>query len=241
VFDGRLDCDPRMENQFRPKIVSFSGIDGAGKTTQLLEFRIWLEQCGLNSILLTFWDDVVVLPRFREFVSHKAFKGDAGVGSPEKPLRRRDKNVTAWPLTAMRFFLYAADAINLRWKLRQLRKSSADVLIFDRYIYDELANLPLKRFPARTFVRLVARLVPKPDVAYLIDADPCAALARKPEYPLEFLQRNRESYLDMAGLHGGITIIEPASIEATAMKVKKAIRQQLSGFEGKLMELPVAP
>jgi len=234
------ECDPRMPNQFSLKIVSFSGIDGAGKTTQLLEFRNWLEQCGLRTILLTFWDDVVVLPRFREFISHKAFKGDSGVGSPEKPLRRRDKNVTAWPVTGVRFFLYAADAINLRLKVRKLRKSNAEVLIFDRYIYDELANLPLERFPARAFLRLVARLVPRPDVAYLIDADPFAALARKPEYPLEFLQRNRDAYLVTARLLGGVTIIEPASIEAMATKVKKAIRQELSGFEEKLTELPVA-
>jgi|SRR5450432_55483 thymidylate kinase len=224
-----------------PRIVSFSGIDGAGKTTQLLEFETWLRQSGLRTTLVTFWDDIVVLPRFRESISHKAFKGDAGVGSPEKPLQRRDKNVTAWPVTAMRFFLYAADAANLHLNIRKLRKSNTDVVIFDRYIYDELANLPLQNFLTRVFLWLAARIVPLPDVAYLIDADPTAAFVRKPEYPLDFLRRNRAAYLTLARLFGGVTVIEPASIAIVGMSIKKRMLQELSGSPSELSELPVLP
>jgi len=57
-------------------------------------------------------------------------------------------------------------------------------MIFDRYIYDELANLPLNHPVTRAFVWVVLKLVPKPDVTYVIDADPLRALARKPEYPV---------------------------------------------------------
>ena len=74
-------------------IVSFSGIDGAGKSTQISALEAWLNESGLRTTLLTFWDNVVCFSRSREFMSLKAFKGDAGVGSPEKPLQRRDKNV----------------------------------------------------------------------------------------------------------------------------------------------------
>jgi thymidylate kinase len=220
-----------------PRIVSFSGIDGAGKTTQLHECETWLRESGLRTTVLTFWDDIVVLPRFREFISLRTFKGDRGVGSPEKPLQRRDKNVTAWPVTAMRFFLYAADAVNLHLTVRKLRKRNVDVVVFDRYIYDELANLPLQSFLTRIFLWLVAGIVPHPDVAYVIDADPIAAFARKPEYPLEFLHRNRQAYLTLARLVGGV-IIEPASVEAMGMSVKKKMVRELLGSESELSELP---
>lgn len=88
----------------RVRIVSFSGIDGAGKTTQIEALTHWLLAAGLRVELLTFWDNVVVLSRLRESLSHKAFNGDQGIGSPQKPLNRRDKNVTSTPVTAMRFF-----------------------------------------------------------------------------------------------------------------------------------------
>jgi len=223
------------------KIVSFSGIDGAGKSTQINALQAWLGHIGLSVQLLTFWDNVVVLSRFREFMSHAAFKGDQGIGSPEKPLHRRDKNVTAWPVSVMRFGLYFLDAINLCRATRRVRRSGTDVVIFDRYIYDELANLPLNRWLVRAFVRALLRFVPEPDIAYLIDADPVAALARKPEYPLEFLRSNREAYLTLSRLAGEVTVIEPLSIEAMETKIRNVFLQKLAGPEEGFSGLPALP
>lgn len=207
------------------KVISFSGIDGAGKSTQIEALTHWLLAAGLRVQLLTFWDNVVVLPRLREGLSHKAFRGDQGIGSPEKPLNRRDKNVTSWPVITMRFLLYLLDALNLCRKVKQARAGDADVVIFDRYIYDELANLPLNRGLTRAYVRLLLRLVPAPDVAYIIDADPVAARVRKPEYPLEFLRRNREAYIAMSRLAGNITVIEALPVAETELKVRQAFSE----------------
>jgi thymidylate kinase len=209
------------------KIVSFSGIDGAGKSTQISALETWLRETGMTTKLLTFWDDVVVAPHLRETISHAAFKGDKGVGSPEKPLERRDKNVTSWPVIAVRFFFYLADALNLRRRVAEARKNDFDVLIFDRYIYDELANLPLKRGFARAYIRLLLRLVPQPDVAYIVDADPDAARARKPEYPLEFLRNNRAAYLLLARFSGKIVVIEPLSIDAAKMRIQQEFLRRI--------------
>lgn len=222
----------------RAKIVSFSGIDGAGKTTQIQALTDWLCKAGLRVDHQTFWDNVVVLPRFREGLSQKAFKGDQGIGSPDKPLNRRDKNVTSWPVTMTRFFLYFLDAINTWRKVRQARENNADVVIFDRYIYDELANLPLNWWGTRAFIRLLLALISAPDVAYVIDADPVAARARKPEYPLEFLRSNREAYITMSRLAGSITVIDPLPLLAAESKVREAFLQKLSGPQQSFAGLP---
>ncbi len=223
------------------KIVSFSGIDGAGKSTQIAALDAWLGEIGMSVHMLTFWDDIVVLSKFREFSSHVAFKGDKGVGSPEKPLQRRDKNVTSWPVTFVRFGLYFLDAIHLTWMTFNARKSGKDVVIFDRYIYDELANLPLRGWLTRFFISFLLKFVPQPDVAYLIDADPDLAYARKPEYPLDFLHRNREAYLTMARLTGAITVIEAESVDAMAAKVRNIFLQKLSGPQPQYSGLPALP
>ena len=193
----------------RPRIVSFSGIDGAGKSTQIAALYHSLERAGMRVQLLTFWDDVACLGGTREFSSHALFKGDKGNGSPEKPVHRRDKNIKTWYLTIARFLIYFLDALSLRRVVTQAQKSDADVVIFDRYIYDELANLSLKNPLTRAYARLLLTLAPQPDVAYLLDADPVAARERKPEYPIEFLHANRAAYLALPDLARRITVIEP--------------------------------
>jgi thymidylate kinase len=201
-------------------LVSFSGMDGAGKSTQIEGLRAFLESHGLRTRLLAFWDDVVVLSRYREGFVHKVFKSERGIGAPGKPVNRRDKNVRGWHVNLARHGLYLLDALNVRRVLA--RAHNADVIIMDRYIHDELANLSLGNALTRAFVKLVAALAPRPDVAYVLDADPEAARARKPEYPLDFLMSCRDSYHQLAGMLG-MTVIPPSSIPEATAAVQQAL------------------
>ena len=209
--------------------VSFSGMDGAGKSTQIQHLRARLTDAGLKVALVTFWDDVARLRQLRETSGHTLFKGDKGVGSPEAPINRRDKNVRSWPMTAVRYFLYLVDAISLRLVVNKALRSDADFIIFDRYAYDELANLALSNPLNRLYVRFIMLIVPRPDVSYVLDADPVQARARKPEYPLEFLYFCRESYLTLHKLIGGMTVIPPMPIPDAAREVLRHSQDHLPG------------
>lgn len=209
------------------KIVSFSGIDGAGKSTQIKALCVFAEELGLRCSVLTFWDDVVAFSRFREKASTKAFKGDPGVGSPERPIQRRDKNVSSWYITAIRLFLYMADAFSLTVAVSKVLNGDANIVVFDRYIYDELANLPLQHFAIRLYVRLLLVLVPRPDIALLLDADPADATQRKPEYPIDFVRRNREAYLRLSRIVPEITVIPPLPIERITENIRKILTENL--------------
>jgi len=195
--------------------------------------------------LVTFWDDVVALKRFREGVGHRVFKGDTGVGSPQAPIQRRDKNVQSPLLTLVRMALYVLDAISLRRTVKAIRQEKPgvgpDVILFDRFIYDELANLNHADAFTRFYISAMCRLAPTPDVAFVLDADPDAAFARKPEYPLEFLRANRRAYLSLAGM-AGMTIIAPAPISEAHAEILRHVQQQKNaprariGAAGHLME-----
>lgn len=203
----------------RMTLISFSGIDGAGKSTQIESLCERLSHRGVNFRLVSFWDQVASFSWLRESAGHTLFGGDRGVGTPAAPVNRKDKNVRSWFMTCVRLFFYLADAVALRKLVSKARASGYEVLIFDRYIYDELANLPLQNPTVQAYVRAIARFVPRPDVRFLLDADPVLACARKPEYPLEFLQLNRRSYFTLSDLIGGFTVIGPASIRDVEQKV----------------------
>jgi len=184
----------------RPRFVSFSGIDGAGKSTQIESLHARLTEIGLRVRLVTFWNDVATLTRLREVSGHALFKGDKGVGTPVKPVNRQDKNVQSWYMTIVRICLYFVDAVSLCLMLAKTLRVDTDVVIFDRYLYDELANLSLRNRIVRAYVRLLLAFVPQPDISYLLDADPFQARARKPEYSLDFLHSSRAAYLDLSKL-----------------------------------------
>ncbi len=207
-----------------PILISFSGMDGAGKSTQISNLRAYAEDLGLRVTQLAFWDDVVVLKPYREGFVQKVFKSEKGIGSPEKPVERRDKNVRGWHLNLVRHGLYSLDAVHLRSITNQVRKRDADLVIMDRYIYDELANLPLENPVTRAYVHAVMKLVPHPDVSFVLDADPVLARARKPEYPVEFLHKCRTSYLELAEMLGNITVVPALGLADARHFIEVAFR-----------------
>jgi thymidylate kinase len=225
MTDGAIDKQRRKGNA---KIVSFSGIDGAGKSTQIDHLRLSCQEIGLRVQSVIFWEDIAKLKSVRETAGYAIFKGDKGVGSPSAPINRRDKNVQSFPMTVVRLFIYFIDALSTRNAFKKARRIDADLVIFDRYIYDELANLSLSKPILRIYARLILKLTPKPDVSYILDADPAQARARKPEYPLDFLVQNRNAYLRLSKIAGGLTVVPPLTID----KVKDVVVECASRLFG---------
>lgn len=221
----------------RPLLISFSGVDGSGKSTQIENLRSALHSAGMTTRLFAFWDNVVVGVKYREGFVHKVYKSERGIGAPGRPVTRRDKNMRGWHLTLARHFLYLLDSISLRLVVgREKRKSGADVIIVDRYIFDELSNLNLANPLSRSFIKFVQTFVPRPDIAYLLDADPVAAYARKPEYPVEFMEKCRRAYFELAALLGTMTAIPALSLPEARIAVLQAAEQKL-GSLGKAVDL----
>jgi hypothetical protein len=134
--------------------------------------------------------------------------------------------VSTWKMTCVRLLIYTLDAISTRLTVARAARWDTDFVIYDRYIHDELANLNFRNPLMRGYIRLVTWFVPRPDICYVLDADPMLARARKPEYPLDFIYENRRAYLELSRLVGGITVIPPGTIaEVRGEVLRHALRE----------------
>jgi thymidylate kinase len=208
---------PRL-NSRRPFLITFSGIDGAGKTTQIERLTAYLEEQGLDVLKLIFWDDVAIWPNMRAGVGGRAAnfwnsvqKADPAGGETFTP--RNHKHIRNWYLNVARMGLYFLDVVRLHWVLADARIRNSDVVIFDRYIYDQIANVDSQSMLSRIYRRILLWLAPRPDVGLILDASPAAAFARKPEYPLDFVNRNRADFLRLRELDSRLIAIPEDSVE----------------------------
>jgi thymidylate kinase len=209
----------------RPFLISFSGIDGAGKTTQIKHFSSFLQERGFRVVRLSFWDDVAAWSNIRAGAGQHSIDDDkADWTDPGSFIPRNNKHIRKWYLSAVRAAFYLLDVARLRGLLASRLIEDSDVVIFDRYIYDQIANIYSQSWAARVYARILAKLAPAPDLAFIIDASPAAAFARKPEYPLEFVYQNRRTFLRLRELVPHLIVIPEGAPE----EVRSAIYFHIS-------------
>lgn len=206
----------------KPFVITFSGIDGAGKTTQIDKLTSYLESSGIPVQKLTLWDNVALFRSARSNFSRTVLQSDSAIGTPSRPAERRDKNAQNGFLLLGRCLLYILDLISLRKILRKAPRVAGGVIIFDRYMYDQLAALPMENWVARVYAKMLLPFIPKPDIGYILDAEPEIARARKPEYPLDFMHRYRASFLRL-GKFAGLKVISAGTPEDVHLEILRQL------------------
>jgi thymidylate kinase len=210
----------------RPFLITFSGIDGAGKTTQIEHLSSYLEKQGLRVRRLSFWDHVAVWSNFRAGVGHQTVDSGARDRRAERSFTpKNNKHVRKWYLTVARSGLYLLDVVRLYRLLDSPSVRDSDVVIFDRYIYDQVANIDSQSRAARIYGKLLLQQAPAPDLAFVLDASPAEAFARKPEYPLEFMHRNRQTFLRLRELVPKLIIISEGVENDVKSKIFAHVRR----------------
>jgi len=219
------DNDDAPAAATRPFLITFSGIDGAGKTTQIEHLSSDLQMQGLRVARLTFWDHVAIWSRIRGDVGHRSAQ-TCSVNASQEPsiIPKNNKHVRNWYLTAARSGLYLADVVRLRRLLESPSIRNSDVVIFDRYIYDQIANIYSPSPVARMYGKVLLSQTPVPDLAFILDASPDAAFARKPEYPLDFMRRNRQNFLHLRELAPKLITIPDADAEEVRREIFSCVR-----------------
>lgn len=203
------------------RLITFSGIDGAGKSTQIAALDNALSARGLKVCRIAFWEDAAILPNLRAGVSLRIFRGKEEREQPSS--LRNDKNVRAWYLTLVRSAFYLLDAFHLKQVVARLQRSGADFIILDRCTYDQLVHIRPHQTFTRAYIRTVLKAAPKPDVAFVLDSSPEDAFRRKPEYPLAFLHEYRQAFLNLQEFVPQLTVIAPGSVEEVHRQIVECV------------------
>ncbi len=222
-------------------IVTYSGIDGSGKSTQIARTASFLGQRGLKvKVLVTLYCSLTGM--YAQFKERRAARKRTAApkatttNSTNEPASRirtypggrsfdEDRNTLGVRLR--RFLVYPIDCFLCSCVLMRQRVCGYDVVLCDRYIFDKLVCLAN---PTGWYARLLVHLVPKPDVAFLLATDPAEAEHRKPEHEMDYFETKAKAYLDVQRADLGMTIIPSENIEQTQQRIRALITDQLNAI-----------
>lgn len=104
------------------------------------------------------------------------------------------------------------------------------LVVFDRYFYDIVVDPERVLYGGPKWLpRFLAYFLPKPDMVFLLNADPEALWSRKQEVPYEEVVRQQKGYMELARRLKGTVIIDAARSKAeVVIAVREAILDHFS-------------
>ena len=101
-------------------------------------------------------------------------------------------------ISLVRFMYYNLDFVfGHFFKILPLKKQN-HLIIFDRYYYDYFADMIRYKYDiSPRLVDFCCKLIPRPDLVFVLDADETVIYERKREVPVEEIARQRKSYASL--------------------------------------------
>jgi thymidylate kinase len=216
-------------------LITFSGLDGAGKSTLIDGLRQRLEGRQRRVAVSHMYRDVGLYACAR-FVLHRITGGDdgpapdAGGETSRKEASRsrasRLAGAVAWSKT-LRMCIYPFDLLIFFGYRLYVERVRGRVLIMDRYFYDTLVDVAAGG--GWRGARLLRLLTPTPHVPVYLDISPEQAFARKGEHSVDYLSRRRAAYQKLFPNGGrGVVLDAGGDREATLGALERVVLERMA-------------
>jgi thymidylate kinase len=209
-------------------LITFSGLDGAGKTTLIEWLRADLER-QRRPVTVLHLNDHVGIYAYARALRDRCLGRSAPEGpprmEPRSPVLGRLRDMLVWS-KILRRLLYLADLAifcGYRFYIEKIRRRT---LIMDRYFYDTLVDVTTGR--SGPWLRFLERLTPRPDLPVLLEITPEEAFARKGEYTLEYLRDRSAAYHRVFPWVPSALRLPTRELEAAKGVLARAVRERLT-------------
>ena len=196
------------DNKSSGKLITFCGLDGCGKTTQIHRLEEWLLKEGFKVYLTKQPTDYVRKSEiFRNYSD-----------SPDN---------SRFEYRALSLFC-AADRLQHTRKVIRDKLEKGYIVICDRYFYSCLANLIARGYTDDMWIYEIAKSIIKPDVSFFLSLPVEKAIGRVRRRPEEkdryinsdFQKRLHDLYIEIAQKNKGIIVSSLLSEETCFERIK---------------------
>lgn len=205
-------------------IVTFSGVDGSGKTTQAQYVTRLLQSqgCSVRYVHMTRWTWVYAIGQCVKARRGRDYSFDRAFLRP---------NLLGRLMKVVRQVLSLVDLLRFRWWAFYQTRFRQHILVCDRFFYDLGIQALYTRMMGPGFARCYWSLIPTPTLSILLDVSPELAQRRENQHLSEYYRAKRELYLEYAALWGAV-VIEAAELEDTKQAVRLTLgkHSELNGL-----------
>jgi thymidylate kinase len=192
-----LGARPR---RLRPAVVSFSGLDGSGKSTQVTRLKSELSQLGVASVDHWAGFKNAALLRMRFPILDRPSSAYAGRATERDQLIPHALHGSRVGTAAWAYIVVLFNCAHL-WRFVLLRPRGTKLVVFDRFSPDTMVKLDLRFTRMRDIDikwqrKLFEVMSPKPDVGFLVDVSSEVAYGRRQEQTPQELADMAELYQD---------------------------------------------
>ncbi len=220
-------------------LITFSGLDGSGKSTLVDYLKESLEKDDRKVAVSHMNYDVGLYSALR-YLAKKTLASKTKTPSHAPRERAYDGQFRSraarlrynlvWN-KGLRALIYPVDIVIFVIYRFYVEKVNRQVLIMDRYFYDTLVDVTGARKSLR--FRFLSWLTPTPTVPVYLDVTAERAFERKAEYSVDYLKRRRLSYQKLLATIPEVLVLSTNhDLDSTRVHIDNVVRARLVRTEG---------